>query len=175
MADKAKAAATEIVLPTRATDDQLRAIGSFDDAIRLAAEIHGDVINAAEEMGTGFTVLDSDDKGILEGVELLFQGWSFNKGTKSEMFVSAEVVTRDGRKFIVNDSSAGIYAQLKDLSARTARFGGLYVPKGLSASVYEVCMECHRPNPISNDECPHCEATGNARGKGTTFYIDLSK
>ena len=137
------------------SDDELRNIESLDSLRALL----GDKIGQATDLGSGFAVLDSDDKRRLVGVPLMFVFWTFNDGDNGE-FVSAHVVQFDragkiNGKFIINDGSTGILAQLKEYSERTGSQRGLFVEKGLRASDYRV--------EIDGKEQP-----------ATTFYIDTT-
>jgi hypothetical protein len=136
---------------------------SFDDAFNLLTQTFGDVVSA-EELGDGFSVLDNKD--VLEGVPLILLRWDFrvseevtrkleSGGEVPAEYVSARVMTRDGRKFIVNDGSTGLYKQLVDFTNKTERQGGLYVPHGLRKSEYWV-------------------ETPDGKKRAATFYLDTS-
>lgn len=156
-----------------AGDADMRAITSYEEAIALAEAVHGSVIDIAQELGTGFALLE--DKGKLEDVEFVLLQWRFNAGDYGG-FVSAGLVTITGDKYIINDGSTGIMSQLMELTQETKRFGGVKVPNGLRASRYTTCPECGKP--MSQDEvmCSNekCGYEGDKRGKGETFYLDLS-
>ena len=70
--------------------------------------------------------------------------------------MSATIVTKDGRKLIMNDGSTGIYQQLRSVTDnriannRANPQGGLAVEKGLRVSVYD--------NPVG-------------QGKSRTYYL----
>lgn len=83
------------------------------------------------------------DKSSMIGVPFLIIEWRFAQGDYGDEFVSAECMTREGRRFILNDGGAGIRVQLKKLTAHreaighpTPRFGRI-VSKGLRVSRYE--------------------------------------
>jgi hypothetical protein len=135
--------------------DALAGITSFDDALALATETLGadNIVRADEEIGDGFILLEKKDSLI--GVPLMFLGWDFHMGDFGE-FVSAKVVTKDGRKIILNDGSSGLYKQLAEYSAKKKRMGGLLVPNGLRKSDYEYEDEKGEKRPA------------------TTYYIDTT-
>jgi len=149
----------EIVKATKQpfSDDELRALEGLDSIKGLL----GDKIGDATDLGSGFAVLDTDQKRRLVGVPLLFLFWGFNKGDQGD-FVSAHVVQTDMRgqvvgKFIINDGSTGILNQLREYTNRTGSMQGLFAPKGLRASDYTYTDE----------------KTGEDK-PATTFYIDTS-
>lgn len=149
-------AKAEVVSPVPKYDSEaLAAIESFDDAVRLAGETAGTIARADKELGDGFKLLDNAHKDSLVGVELLLMSWSFHPGDHGE-FVAVKVVTRDGRKLVLNDGSTGVYAQLVDYSNKTNRFAAMHVPNGLRRSDYTFTNEEGVEKPAS------------------TFYLDVS-
>ena len=157
-----------------AGDAEMRAITSYEDALALAEAVHGNVINIAEELGTGFALLE--DKGKLEDVEFVLLQWRFSAGDFGGGFVSAGLVTVTGDKYIINDGGKGIFVQLMELTQETKRFGGVKVPNGLRKSDYPTCPECGKPMSRDEVECSNtkCGYEGDKRGQGTTYYLDLS-
>lgn len=157
-----------------AGDAEMRDISSYEDALALAEAVHGDVLDIAQELGTGFALLK--DKGKLEEKEFVLIQWRFTAGDFAKGFVSAALVTKTGDKYIITDGSTGIFSQLMTLSQETKRFGGVKVPNGLRASRYSTCIECGRP--MSSDEvaCSNdkCDYEGDKRGSGETYYLDLT-
>lgn len=138
------------------SDDELRNLDSLDSIRSLL----GDKVGTATDLGSGFAVLDTDQKRRLVGVPLLFVFWTFNDGEQGE-FVSAHVVQLDASgkivgKFIVNDGSTGILAQLTEYTERTGSNRGLFVPRGLRASDYTFTGDDGKEHPA------------------TTFYIDTT-
>lgn len=161
-----------------ADDADLRGIGSYEDALALAEQINGNVIDIAEELGSGFALLD--DKNKLVGQEMVLIQWRFSSGDYG-MFVSVGLVTKAGGKYIINDGSAGIRDMLLEFSQSTKRFGGMKVPKGLRVSTYPTCPDCGRPLTTDEPVCTaevkggvECGYVGEKRGKGETFYLDTS-
>lgn len=122
--------------------DALAEIASFEHALQALS----DAGVAAEEMsayGSGFVVLDKKDKSKLVGEDFVILEWRFNDSKMSdEGFVSFACVTRDGRKFVVNDGGTGIRRQLVAVTRKRHKEGharpnnGLMVRGGLSASTY---------------------------------------
>lgn len=118
--------------------NDLRAIDSFEAAVALAKETHGDLAIASQELGDGFTLLGKSDKSRLCGVPLIFVQWQFAQsdfvdkatGEKGE-FVVARVVTKDGGKFVLIDGGFGVAQQLREFTERTGKHGGLVVERGL--------------------------------------------
>lgn len=161
---KASEMSEDVQYGRMASDDQLRSIKSFDDALALASELYdGEVHSITEELGNGFTVLSTEDKDRLINVPFIIIGTRFNQGKEGE-FVTIALTTKSGEKYIINDGSTGIFRQLAgDPSAgepglveRTGRPGGWYVPCGLRRSDYEV------------------EVDGKVRS-ATTYYLDTSE
>lgn len=156
-----------------AGDTEMRDITSYEDALALAEAVHGQVLDIAEELGTGFVLLT--DKGKLDGQEFVIIQWRFSAGDFGG-FVSAALVTKTGDKYIINDGSAGICAQLMQFSQEHQRFGGVKVPNGIRSSEYDTCAECGRPRSKDEAVCSNekCQDETDRRSKGQTFYLDLS-
>jgi hypothetical protein len=128
--------------PSMFDTEALGEITSFEDAVRALSEAGV----AAEEMsayGSGFTVLDKKDKTRLVGEDFVILEWRFNDSKLSdEGFVSFSAVTKDGRKFVVNDGGTGIRRQLVSVTRKRQKAGhrtpnnGLMVRGGLTSSTY---------------------------------------
>ena len=121
------------------TPAELGAITDFQSAAKLLAE-KKIAVEQASEYGTGFEVLKN--KGVLEGIELIILDFNFTEG-KQGLFVSCNIVTRDGRKIVINDGSTGIRDQLLAVVEDRERKGKppyapLHCPHGLNSSVYTV-------------------------------------
>lgn len=167
--------ASEVASQPSAYDrDTLRQLNSFDAAVALATEAYGPVEDVADELGDGFALLDSDHKGRLIDVPLLFLEWSFYPGEFGSKFVAARVMARnpDGgtSKYIVNDGSTGIADQLAEYSKRTGKYGGLMAKRGLRASEYTYCELC-RTVQCENSEV---HRSNGAHKKASTYYIDTA-
>lgn len=139
--------AVAINAPTVFTDGILATMGSYEDALRVF-ESNGIQLESMDDYGTGFKVLA--DKASLVSVPFLIIEWrvtesktySNTDGTPAK-FVSAMVVTKHGEKFIVNDGSTGICAQLIAVQETREAKGhanpqvGLLCPAGLTRSEYK--------------------------------------
>lgn len=172
-ADEIDPAVLQMGAPQRLSDTELRGIESFDDAVRAAAAIHGEVENYAEKYGTGFQPID---KTLLVNKTIVLVEWHFNSGDWGS-FVSAVAVANDGTKGIINDGSTGLHHQLRDISKEQGKFGGLMVSHGLSVSSYPVCAGkgCGLPRPKSVDVCEHCGDKSEARAEGETYYLSMAE
>src|SRR5258705_6186656 len=107
--------------------DQLKSLTSFDEALLLAQEIYGDVVQASAELGDGFEIIPKDDKIQFVKVPMILLSWGFGQGDHGE-FVSIRAVTKDGRRVVINDGSTGIYAQLREYTdTNGGRDGGMFV------------------------------------------------
>lgn len=176
--------AVEVRIPQiLVTDEHLRQIGRgtgdvFADAMAIAEGLYGEVKSFADELGTGFSILD--DKSVLVGKTCLFLVWRVHPG-KFGSFVSAAVVTPDGGRYIVNDGSTGLGAQLKSFTQSDGKTGGYVSKKGLRSSTYATCDACGSPRDSTEDVCvsvlsngTECGDSNTKRGTGTTYYVDLS-
>lgn len=141
-------------IPDRQFDDvALRSITSFDDAMRAAQEVYGEVYDASTAIGTGFDLMDTEGKDQLCGIPFLVLEMKFNwSDAYNQEFVSFLAVTEDGRRFIVNDGSTGVYRQLRAFYDEFGRNGGLLCKGGLRRSDY----------PATED-----------RPAGTTYYLNV--
>ena len=126
------------------SDDDLRAIDTFADAVAFATERFGAIESAADVLGSGFAVVD---KARLVGKRFLAVYWRFYQGrygdTAAVFCVTASPFAfgEDGKpmhRAIINDGGAGIYQTLSEYSDRKGRNGGLMAEDGLTASNYEV-------------------------------------
>lgn len=142
---KATASARETVDETVASvsfsDAELRGISSFEDALRLAEEKYGDVIDAAEEIGSGFVMLDNKDKLVGEPFVILSfafpEGDFLDENGNPGHYAVVRLVTKHGDRLVLTDGSHGIYQQLEDFHIRSGRTGGLLVSGGLRKSEYK--------------------------------------
>ncbi len=111
--------AGEVTPAVRLSDDELANVASFQDAMNLVNErFGGEIIDVAQELGTGFSVLD--DKARLIGVPFIIleareSEGDYTRNGEPGTFVSLTLVCDDrkgGGKFIVNDGGTGIRDQL---------------------------------------------------------------
>lgn len=84
--------------------------------------------------GSGFTLLKEKDQ--LVSKPFIIVEWRFSLGDHGE-FVSALVMTNSGDKFVINDGSTGIYAQLRSITDETGKTHAHVVRNGLVRSDYE--------------------------------------
>jgi len=165
---------TEVV-KTGFTDDELRGISSFEDAMALAAQEHGPVVSAADELGNGFTVLEEGQKMSVVGVPLMILEWSFNQGDFGDRYTSIRAVAfYEGvgiKKVVINDGGTGITKQLEDYQERTGRTGGILFKRGLRVSEYPTWPKGH---PEANKPIPKGVDIPADAGKAATFYLDTS-
>ena len=149
---------TQEVASRELTDDALRSIGSIEDAIKLAAEVnHTAPVVISDVLGNGFEVLPNDQKHKLVDEPFVIVDWRFYQGDKGPgLVVALMVVTRDGRKLIINDGSTGIRQQVESLDKAGARPPILV--KGLTRSDYDFA------DP----------QTGEVK-RATTYYLSTSR
>jgi hypothetical protein len=149
-------------LPRLWSDDQL---ADMADVATLQAMVNANGVATADisDLGTGFIVLDREEKAQLVGVPFFILDWRWNPSTKSAgEFVSVVILTTDGRKFIVNDGSTGICQQMRTVESKLGGKGVVKVPKGFTRSDYKFKAVDPR--------------TGESDDKdATTFYLSLSK
>lgn len=102
--------------------ETLRNIGSFDDVADLFASV-GAEVESTEDYGNGFELVQGENgKAALVGVPLVILGWTFAAGDYGT-FVTMYILTKDGRKLIVNDGSTGIRQQLETITAQRTERG----------------------------------------------------
>jgi hypothetical protein len=149
------------------SDAELSGITTFEDAAQLLASKNVPV-ESSEDYGTGFHVLP--DKAALISKPFLILSWRFNEGDFGDRgFVSAELITEDNKKYVLNDGSTGVLTQLQEVTRARVERGvenpnaGLIVRQGLTRTQYWY-------NEVSG------ETSGKAReGKGwvpaSTYYL----
>lgn len=170
---KQKAKSTDVDIASKVRDeDVLRDITTFDQAYELARESYGGVVDASEMLGTGFEVLNSDDKSRLVNVPLIVLDSRIHEGDQG-MFCSLVIVTEQGARYVVNDGSTGIYAQVLRLREKTEKEGGWLIRHGLRQSEYATCKNCGKPRTAKEAECDVCGDENAERGTGRTFYLDV--
>lgn len=163
----------EVARTTRTFDSEaLRSMTTLDDALRALQGAGITVKDATDYIGDGFELLDDDEKKQLVGLAFVVL-----EGTQSDgdfgKFTSLRIMTKDGRKVILNDGSTGIHAQVSDFLGHNDSIAGLYVPNGLRASEYMFCDSCRNIERHGTSACSKC---GNSPLKpASTFYLDTSK
>jgi hypothetical protein len=159
----------------RFTDEELRNITSFDDALALAQSVYGEITDITEELGNGFTLIS--DKSPLVDNPFVIVSCAFNDGDFGS-FASVAAVTKDGKKYIFNDGSTGVHNQLFELARTKKRTGGFMAPSGLTASEYDTCPPgdggCSRARPNAVKTCTHCGNTSERRSTSTTYFLNLT-
>lgn len=153
----ADAANGVVALPAqRFTDDELLSIASLDDVRSLLASSDIPLVAADQVIGNGFSIVN--DKGFLCGIPMILLGWQFNAGDNGQFVSINAVANLPGNtlgKYIINDGSTGIYAQLRKYTEKTGKTAGLYVARGLRRSDYQY------------------DDNGSPKN-ATTFYLDTS-
>lgn len=153
------------------TDTMLRGITSFEDAYALAAAAWGEVSDAGDNIGNGFTVMPNEQKNRLVGVSFVIVNCRFVDGDFGE-YVSLLLVTQNNENLIMNDGSTGVYYQVRQLVEETGRMGGWAVKHGLRVSEYDTCFGCGKPRP--QQRACDCGNEDTRRAKGETFYFDAA-
>lgn len=131
---------TDVAKASLFNDEQLANIKGYKDAAALLVDA-GVTPEFISDYGTGFKVVS--DKSVLIGRPFLILSWRFNEGDFGDKgFVSAEIVTDQDEKFILNDGSTGIRDQLATVtSQRVSRkhstpYAGLVCANGLTKTNY---------------------------------------
>lgn len=123
-----------------APESLLSRVDSLDDAFALFSDSGINVEESTEYLG-GNEILNRDEKARLVGVPFFAMSWRFNEGDVG-YFVSIEVITDKGEKYIVNDGSTGILLQLSRITKKRVASGhpnptmGLLCRRGLRVSEY---------------------------------------
>lgn len=127
---------TEVAKVKTWTDEDL--LNVTPESIGTMFAQKGLEVTDAGALGNGFTLLKSEEKTKLLGVDMFILEWQkrIDLDTNGE-FYSLMVLTRDGKKYIVNDGSTGIAAQL-DVAVARGITAPLRVAKGLRVSEYPV-------------------------------------
>lgn len=152
-------------------EDELKSLSTWDDAMRLAMATTGDApLMASEVMGDGFELIDGEKgKATLVDVPFMLLEWTFRDGDFGT-YVSCRGMTKDGRKFILNDGSTGIAEQLAKLTKDNAgRLSNLVVHKGLRVSEYPTDASGQPMDKKTVKEHPDL-----VKGTGRTFYLNTT-
>lgn len=167
-------AVVEFNSETRFDKDQRSAIETWDDALRLAMEEFGTILNIADtSLGDGFRVASEDDKRRLIGVPLLLLEWRWVDGDFGDYVSVAAIAQGDnGTKWIINDGSTGIREQVREIETKYGVNGGVMVRNGLRVSDYNTDLETGEP--LSKKEWIEANKANKKTGKGHTFYLDTS-
>lgn len=173
--EEKKVGADLVALTADFDDALLRGIATFEDAVKLTAEVWGGITPAGEHIGNGFSVLPNEQKSRLIGVGFIILTMKMHDGDYGE-YASMLIVTANNDRLILNDGSTGIYYQARTLIEVTGKSGGIHVPDGLRLSEYETCAgeRCGIPRPTNVSECKRCGDTQSKRGRGQTYYFDAA-
>lgn len=164
------------LLPPRIDDDTLAAIGSIEDGMIATMDVFGEPSTSIDEvLGTGFEILNKEDKDRLLGVHFFVMTFNTDIDGDTGKYASMSVVTNGGEKFVVNDGSTGIREQLIKYRDKTGRSGNFHVRHGLRVSRYRWCDVGHEQAVFNErtDKCPQCANTDWQ--KGATYYLNTSK
>lgn len=157
---------------TRLSAETYAEMESFDQAIQALQDAGIGITNASDDLGDGFEILE--EKSQLVGVPFLILEARENPGEYGVSFTSLRVMTRDGRKLVVNDGGTGIHEQHLMFKEKTGRsLAGVYVPHGLRASDYRFCEDCRSVSAKGAPACTSCGSTSLRPAQ--TFYLDTSK
>lgn len=103
---------------------------------------------AEEAIGTDQFGPILSDKNVLVGVPFLAVHWEFHEGEFGE-FVSMWVLAENDARYIVNDGSTGIYAQLRELTDKDGQTSMLMCKHGLRASDYDATLQNGKTIPAT--------------------------
>lgn len=107
------------------------------ETIAATLSAQGDVVDAEEEFGDGAVLYRKEDKRKLVGVPMILFDWAFSEGVgASGEKVTCRLKLADGTVAVINDGSAGIYGQIKELEERDDSGRALLLKHGLRASDY---------------------------------------
>lgn len=112
------------------------------DASKLLEMFGGpsEVASIANVLGNGFGVVSDKMLLVNRPFVILKYGTHMSEQTGGE-FATIHVVTSDGEKWIINDGSTGIKAQLEQIKNEHGTVCPLRVPRGLRVSEYEVVLD----------------------------------
>lgn len=152
---------SEIQKANKLTDEQLNSLKTVDDAIKA---LGASSVDDLDWDSSAYTLLA--DKAQLVGKKFLAVQWKFHDSAEyvGSQFVSVYVITADTingeNRFIFNDGSTGVCAQLAALTAKresenhATPYGGALIKGGLKLSEYD-----------------RVDAAGKSLGKGKTYYL----
>lgn len=134
----AKPASKGTLVTLETLRDDRKAVRSlrFEDIVNTL-QAQGDIIDAEEEYGDGAVLLKKEDKRKLVGVPMVLFDYSYSEGVgASGEKVTLRLKLSDDTIVIINDGSAGIYRQLKELDGKNTSGRALLLRHGLRASDY---------------------------------------
>lgn len=166
----------ELAVPRVFADADLADVDSWETAMSFVEGAFGDVVTAADVLGSGFRMASEDDMLRLQGVPLILMQWMFYAGDFGKDFVAINAVQRHDNgsitKWILTDGGTGICQQLAELTKRTGRTGGLGVAKGLRVSNYYIDRETK--TALTKTEVAEGLTSGRKMDPAHTFYLDTS-
>lgn len=140
--------------PSQPDFETVQRLETLDAAAQWVIDSGGELLDSADLIPS-YNILGKNKDALVDKPFLILH-WRFNWSDKfNGEFVSALVVTEDGDKFVVNDGSTGICAQLRTVTNQRGKYGGMLCRKGLTRSTY----------PLFDED------TGEKKGEGTTYYI----
>lgn len=119
MTDKTSSS-TDVAITGSIDPDSLRAVRSFAELENLTGNTVDALTVVSDALGDGFSLLSKKERLI--DVPFIILGWRFNlkidHPDQQGDFVSVYVMTRKEEKYIFNDGSTGIYAQVDELETK---------------------------------------------------------
>jgi hypothetical protein len=121
--------------------DDLRRIESFKDAVSYLEDTGAISADQAAEL-SGFGLLPGKNKALLVGVPFVIVEFEFRIGRDNSSFVECAIVTTKNERYLMRDSSKGIFQQLKSLYEERLAAGhphptlAYYARKGLTFQDY---------------------------------------
>lgn len=120
---------------------EFRAMGemSWDDILSTVAEKEGGIVDAAEELGDGFVVIE---KNKLVGKSFIILNVMFPESDRLDAdgsplrFAVVRIITEDKERYVFTDGGSGVYATLDEWCTTAGKTGGLLVRGGLRKSEY---------------------------------------
>lgn len=120
---------------------------ALPDSRTLRDMTPGEILAALGDIGDASEVVETDqfgpildDKDKLVAVPFIVIDWEFHKGDFGE-FVTVKVMTFAGDKFLLNDGSTGIAAQLRETYDEKGAVVPFRCMKGLRRSDYEKVVD----------------------------------
>lgn len=112
-------------------------VTTFDDAI-ATLRASGIDVTPISDFGEGFILLPTKDKATLKGVDFLIIDGGIRIDAKTgREYLSFRLITRDGRKFVVNDGSVGLCAQGRRILAARHSLTNVSVMGGFTGGEYD--------------------------------------
>lgn len=157
-------------------DVDLADVDSWETALSFVEGAFGEVVNAADVLGSGFKMASEDDMMRLVGVPLILMQWMFYAGDFGKDFVAINAIQHHDNgsitKWVITDGGTGICNQLTEYTKKTGRSGGLGVPKGLRVSNYYIDRDTK--TALTKVEVAEGLTTGRKMDPAHTFYLETS-